>query len=72
MKARQVAQDRSFGGALRRLRLLRGLTRADFEPVVSEKTIARIENGEVTTPQHDTLMAIAKHLDVQPEEIGSY
>src|SRR5215218_7970623 len=45
-KERMVEQDSSFGGALRRLRLLKGVARSDF-PGISEKQIARIERGEI-------------------------
>lgn len=71
MKERAVDQDATFGGALRRLRLQRGLSRADF-PGIHEKTIARIERGEVERPHGGTLDAIAKRLGVAPEEIETY
>ncbi len=71
MKKREIAADQSFGGALRRLRLQRGLTRGDFEPL-SDKTIARIERGEVDKPHGDTLAMIAKKLGVEPGDIESY
>ena len=71
MKKREIAADQSFGGALRRLRLQRGLTRGDFEPL-SDKTIARIERGEVDKPHGDTLAMIAKKLGVEPHDIESY
>jgi hypothetical protein len=70
-KAQLVRQDRSFGGALRRLRLLRGLSRDDFESV-SAKEIARIERGEVKRPQSRTVALIARRLGIAPDEIGSY
>jgi hypothetical protein len=44
---RRLQEDRSFGAALRRLRKQRGLRRVDFEPVVSAKPIARIEQGNL-------------------------
>ncbi len=71
MKGRALEQDSSFGGAVRRLRLQKGLSRADFRPI-SAKTIARIERGDVEAPRGHTLGAIAKHLGVKPEEIESY
>jgi hypothetical protein len=71
MKEREIEQDKSFGGALRRLRLSRGLSRSDFEPLAS-KTIARIERGEVEEPHGDTLATIAKRLRVRPDKIRSY
>jgi hypothetical protein len=70
-KARQVERDDSFGGALRRLRLMRGLARSDFRKV-SAKEIARIERGEVKEPHGQTLRTIAKRLGVEPDEIRSY
>lgn len=71
MKARELAADRSFGASLRRLRLQRGLARADF-PGVAEKSIARIERGEVERPHARNLTKIARALDVSPEEISDY
>jgi hypothetical protein len=71
MKEREIRQDTSFGGALRRLRLARGLARSDFAPLAA-KTIARIERGEVDEPHGDTLTTIAKRLGVRPDEIKSY
>ncbi len=71
MKEREIKQDGSFGGSLRRLRLAKGVRRADFVPL-SAKTIARIERGEVEEPHGDTLAQIAKRLGVGPDEIKSY
>ena len=71
MKKREVQQDRSFGGALRRLRLQRGLSRSDFGDL-TEKTLARIERGEVKEPHGQTLRIIAERLGVKPHEIQSY
>lgn len=65
------AEEKGFGPSLRRLRLLRGLSRAEI-PGVAPKTIARIERGETGKPQGETLKKIAKVLDVPPEEIESY
>ncbi|MBI3200838.1 MAG: helix-turn-helix transcriptional regulator [Myxococcales bacterium] len=70
-KAKRVERDNSFGGALRRLRLARGLSRGDF-PGISAKEIARIERGEVSAPHADTLARVAKVLRVKPEEIQTY
>lgn len=70
-RKRRVSEDRSFGGALRRLRLQRGIGRGDF-PGITEKTIARIERGNVKEPHSATLAAIAETLSVKPEEIASY
>jgi hypothetical protein len=71
-KRRRIRQDRSFGGALRRLRNLRGLARAAFEPAVSAKEVARIESGLVRRPRKKTLAALACRLRVKPEDIQSY
>jgi len=69
--ARRRDQDTSFGGCLRRLRILRGIGRDEF-PGLRSKTIARIERGEVEKPHDRTLLTIAKVLGVLPEEIESY
>lgn len=70
-KKRRVSGDRSFGGALRRLRLQRGLSRDDF-PGIAAKTIARIERGEVKEPHGGTLSTIAEKLGVKAEDIATY
>lgn len=70
-KARQLEQDDSFGASLRRLRLSHGLRRGDF-PGVSDKEIARIERGEITTPHRRTLDTIAARLGVTAEELGTF
>jgi hypothetical protein len=71
MRAKEVEQDSSFGGSLRRLRLQKGLAREDFDPI-SAKTIARIERGDVQAPRGGTLKAIAKRLGVAAGDISSY
>lgn len=71
-KKRAVERDSTFGGALRRLRLQRGLARTDFAPTLSAKTVARIERGEVEKPHGTTLAFLAKKLGVRAEEIASY
>jgi hypothetical protein len=71
MRERAVNEDSSFGAALRRLRLHRGLERSAFAPL-HEKTIARIERGEVEEPHDETLTLIAKRLGVKPDEIKTY
>jgi hypothetical protein len=71
MKEREIKEDKSFGGALRRLRLARGLARSDFAPLAA-KTIARIERGESGEPHDETLTVIAKRLGVRPDKIKSY
>jgi DNA-binding Xre family transcriptional regulator len=69
---KRLQEDQSFGASLRRLRKQRGLRREDFEPDVSAKTVARIEQGKVTRIQKATLSSLAKHLTVEPEEIASF
>ena len=64
--------ERTFGASLRRLRKQRGLRREDFEPDVTGKTIARIEQGVVLKLHQKTLDVIARRLRVTPDEIGSY
>jgi DNA-binding Xre family transcriptional regulator len=68
----RIREDRSFGASLRRLRQQRGLRREDFQPELSAKTIARIEQGKVKRLQQKTLDALADRLAVEPEEIGTY
>lgn len=70
-KALWVKEDASFGGALRRLRILRNLSRLDFEGV-SAKEIGRIERGEINRPHGKTLEIVAMRLGVRPDEIASY
>jgi DNA-binding Xre family transcriptional regulator len=69
---KRLQQDRSFGAALRRLRKQRGLRREDFEPEVSSKTIARIEQNRVKRIQTKTLNALGKRLSVDPHEIETF
>jgi hypothetical protein len=69
-KKRSLEQDDTFGSALRRLRLLRGLSREDF-PGISAKEVARVERGEVE-PRPATLKKLAKTLGVEPDEIATY
>lgn len=71
LKARRLAEDRSFGACLRRLRLQRGVAREDV-PGVSAKTIARIERGEVARPRRRTLDALSRALGVAPDEIEQF
>ena len=70
-KKRQLETDRSLGGALRRLRLQKGIRQRDF-PGVTAKEIARIERGEVKKPHQHTLAAIANRLGVVTEDISTY
>lgn len=70
-KKRQLETDRSLGGALRRLRLQKGVRQSDF-PGVTAKEIARIERGEVKRPHQHTLAAIANRLSVATDDISTY
>jgi hypothetical protein len=70
-KARERSHDKSFGAALRRLRLLRGLRQSDFFPI-DEREIRRLEGNEVRQPQEDTRRILAKRLNVPFEEISTY
>ncbi|HEY5315204.1 MAG TPA: helix-turn-helix transcriptional regulator [Pirellulales bacterium] len=67
----RLASEKSFGASLRRLRKQRGLKRTDFSPL-TDKTIARIEQGLVERPRGKTLSVIAERLDVEPGGIESY
>lgn len=69
--SQRLAEDKSFGAALRRLRKQKGLKRSDF-PGLNEKTIARIERGEVNAPQQETLDSLGKALGVDPGTIQDY
>jgi len=72
LNARRRAEERTFGASLRRLRIQRGLRREDFEPEISAKTIARIEQGKVENIRPKTLATLAQRLNVAPEEIETY
>jgi len=69
---KRLQQDRSFGASLRRLRKQRGLRREDFQPDLSAKTIARIEQNKVKRIHKRTLHALAEHLSVDPQEIATF
>ena len=71
-RERRIDSDDSFGGALRRLRLQKGLKQSDFSPQISTKEIGRIERGEVKTLHKRTRETIAQYLGVDPKEIGTY
>ena len=71
MKERQLDHDESLGGSIRRLRLSRGLSQADF-PGLDPKTISRIERGKIEKPQEATLKNLADRLAVSISELGSY
>lgn len=70
-RQRRLEMDPSFGAALRRLRLQKGVPRSDFAGI-SEKEIARIERGEVERPHGSTLRVIADRLGVEPADIETY
>jgi len=70
-KKEALERDTSFGGALKRLRLQKGLTRENFQDI-SAKEIARIESGKVRKPQEATRKKLAKVLKVDPDEIETY
>jgi DNA-binding Xre family transcriptional regulator len=70
-KKRQQSEQ-SFGASIRRLRNQRGLRREDFEPDVSAKEIARIEQSKIKKVHQATLVALARHLQVKPEDIKNY
>ena len=65
-------KDQTFGASLRRLRNQRGLRREDFEPDISAKTVARIEQGKIRHVRKKTLDALAERLAVDPQEIGEF
>jgi hypothetical protein len=71
LNAKRRQEDRGFGASLRRLRLQRHLSRADF-PGLSPKTLARIERGETGRPHGKTLTVLAKTLGVKPDDIETY
>ena len=70
-KRKLLAEEKTFGASLRRLRIQKGLSRSDFAPL-SSKTLARIERNEVEKPHGETLRTIADRLGVEPDEIESY
>jgi hypothetical protein len=70
-KRHQLEADSTLGGALRRLRLQKGIGRGDF-PGLSEKEIARIERGEVGRPHGATLDLLAERLGVPATELSTY
>lgn len=71
VNAARRAEEKGFGPSLRRLRHLKNLPRDAFDGV-TEKTIARIERGEVGKPQGKTLRIISETLNLTPDEIESY
>ena len=74
-RRRQNAQrretDKGFGPALRRLRKQRELSRSDFAGL-SEKTLARIERGEIENPHSRTIEALETTFGMTRDEISSF
>ena len=70
-KATALLQDSSLGASIRRLRLQKGLSRSSFKGI-SAKTIARIEQGQVSRPHQGTLSTIARRLGVTSDALGSF
>jgi DNA-binding XRE family transcriptional regulator len=73
IKKERRESEQSFGAALRRLRKQHGLRREDFAPL-SNKTIARIERGEVSPEElHGrTWEILSQKLGVKAEEIETF
>ena len=70
-RKRMIREEQTLGASVRRLRLARAVRRADF-PGLDEKTLARIERGEVAKPQGTTLQIIAKRLGVTVGAIETF
>ncbi len=71
IRKKLLAEEKTFGASLRRVRIQKGLSRNDFAPL-SSRTVARIERNEVEKPHGETLRTIAARLGVEPKEIESY
>ncbi|HWE87262.1 MAG TPA: helix-turn-helix transcriptional regulator [Terracidiphilus sp.] len=71
LKQKRIAEEKTLGASIRRLRRQRRMTRDDFGDI-DGKTIARIEHGQTKTPQAATLEAIARALGVRRDELGEY
>jgi hypothetical protein len=70
-KAQAMEQDVSFGGSLRRLRLMRGLSQGDLAPL-TERQVRRIEQNEVTKIHPSTRDCLARRLNVAFDDIASF
>lgn len=70
-RKRMIEEEQGLGPSIWRLRIARGLTRADFPPL-REKTIARIERGEVERPHRRTLETISRRIGVPVDELGEH
>ena len=62
--------DDTFGGSVRRLRMMRGLNQDEVEGV-TERTVRRIEKNEVK-PRSSTVDKLADALEVESDEIDTY
>jgi len=71
LKEQRLAEDRGFGPSLRRLRLQRGLRQSDFEGI-SAKTVARIEGGQVESPNAKTIAILAERLGVEADQLAEF
>lgn len=71
MYERSADQDPLIGGAIRRLRLQKGLRQSDV-PGVTAKEIARIELGQVKKPHQDTLRKIAVRTGVPVDQLETF
>ena len=71
LKEQRLAEDQGFGPSLRRLRLQRKLRQSDF-PGITAKTVARIERGEVETPNAKTMAILAKRLGVEADQLAEF
>lgn len=57
--------DNSFGKALRKIRIARGLSQQDFMAVVTREHISRLERG-VSQPHLEVVEGLAQVLGVHP------
>jgi hypothetical protein len=67
----RIANQKTLGASIRRLRMQRQLTRNDF-PGLDPKTLARIERGEVAKPHAGTVRLISQRLGVAVDELRSF
>lgn len=70
-KKRMSEKDTSLGGAIRRLRLQKGLRQTDF-PGITAREIARIEKGLIQRPREETLQRIGKRTSVPVDQLQTY
>lgn len=61
----------SFGAKVQKFRLKAGLTRAGLAKLAGRSTEAiwMLETGLIKNPKRDTIMAIAKALEIQAAEL---